>query len=107
MVTVVQRSPRTARGASIVGTERVQRWMLSRAGIVNVYQYGNEILQFADGRLLLRGVNGSGKSTAMKMLLPWLMIVVVELACRASWGSSPARRPCEHGHVRGRDVCVL
>jgi energy-coupling factor transporter ATP-binding protein EcfA2 len=57
----------------IVATERVQRWMLSRAGIVNVYQYGNEILQFADGRLLLRGVNGSGKSTAMNMLLPFLL----------------------------------
>jgi uncharacterized protein (TIGR02680 family) len=57
----------------IVGTERIQRWTLSRAGIVNVYQYGNEILQFADGRLLLRGVNGSGKSTAMNMLLPFLL----------------------------------
>ncbi len=47
--------------------------MLSRAGIVNVYQYGNEILHFAGGRLLLRGVNGSGKSTAMNMLLPFLL----------------------------------
>ncbi|MBW4052946.1 MAG: TIGR02680 family protein [Proteobacteria bacterium] len=54
-------------------TERAQRWMLSRAGIVNVYQYGNEILHFAGGRLLLRGVNGSGKSTAMNMLLPFLL----------------------------------
>src|ERR1019366_2987656 len=49
------------------------RWVLSRAGIVNVYQYGQEILQFAGGRLLLRGVNGSGKSTAMNMLLPFLL----------------------------------
>lgn len=54
-------------------TDRAQRWMLSRAGIVNVYQYGNEILHFAGGRLLLRGVNGSGKSTAMNMLLPFLL----------------------------------
>jgi energy-coupling factor transporter ATP-binding protein EcfA2 len=49
------------------------RWRLNRAGILNVYQYGNETLQFGGGRLLLRGVNGSGKSTAMNMLLPFLI----------------------------------
>ncbi|MFN3220018.1 MAG: TIGR02680 family protein [Acidimicrobiales bacterium] len=49
------------------------RWRLHRAGIVNVYQYENEVLHFAGGRLLLRGVNGSGKSTAMNMLLPFLV----------------------------------
>lgn len=49
------------------------RWTLGRAGIINVYQYGQEILHFAGGRLLLRGVNGSGKSTAMNMLLPFLL----------------------------------
>lgn len=49
------------------------RWRLNRAGIINVYQYGNETLQFGGGRLLLRGVNGSGKSTAMNMLLPFLL----------------------------------
>jgi len=49
-----------------------ERWQLSRAGITNVYQYDQETLHFAGGRLLLRGVNGSGKSTAMNMLLPFL-----------------------------------
>ena len=49
------------------------RWRLCRAGIVNVYQYENEVLHFGGGRLLLRGVNGSGKSTAMNMLLPFLL----------------------------------
>ena len=49
------------------------RWQLNRAGIVNVYQYENEVLQFGGGRLLLRGVNGSGKTTAMNMLLPFLL----------------------------------
>ena len=38
-----------------------------------MYQYENETLTFAGGRLLLRGVNGSGKSTAMNMLLPFLL----------------------------------
>lgn len=49
------------------------RWTLNRAGIVNVYQYENEVLHFGGGRLLLRGVNGSGKTTAMNMLLPFLL----------------------------------
>lgn len=49
------------------------RWTLTRAGITNVYQYEDEILHFGGGRLLLRGVNGSGKSTAMNMLLPFLL----------------------------------
>src|SRR5690606_25745853 len=50
-----------------------ERWTLSRAGITNVYQYDDETLHFGGGRLLLRGVNGSGKSTAMNMLLPFLL----------------------------------
>lgn len=54
-------------------TKPSPRWRLNRAGIINVYQYGNETLQFGGGRLLLRGVNGSGKSTAMNMLLPFLL----------------------------------
>ncbi|WP_018330457.1 SbcC/MukB-like Walker B domain-containing protein [Actinomycetospora chiangmaiensis] len=49
------------------------RWQPSRAGILNVYQYQDEVLEFGGGRLLLRGVNGSGKSTAMNMLLPFLL----------------------------------
>ena len=49
------------------------RWRPSRAGILNVYQYEDETLHFPGGRLLLRGVNGSGKSTAMNMLLPFLL----------------------------------
>ena len=55
------------------GGQMPGRWRLNRAGIVNVYQYENEVLHFGGGRLLLRGVNGSGKSTAMNMLLPFLL----------------------------------
>lgn len=53
--------------------QQPERWRLHRAGIVNVYQYEDEVLHFVGGRLLLRGVNGSGKSTAMNMLLPFLV----------------------------------
>ena len=62
-----------ARHGSPTDATATCRWRLNRAGIVNVYQYGNEVLEFAGGRLLLRGVNGSGKSTAMNMLLPFLV----------------------------------
>lgn len=55
------------------GADVACRWHLNRAGIVNVYQYSDEVLNFSGGRLLLRGVNGSGKSTAMNMLLPFLL----------------------------------
>lgn len=58
--------------AGIVG-RMAGRWRLERAGIINVFQYGDETLHFGGGRLLLRGVNGSGKSTAMNMLLPFLL----------------------------------
>lgn len=54
-------------------SDRPERWMLSRAGIINVYQYGDETLECGGGRRLLRGLNGSGKSTAMNMLLPFLL----------------------------------
>jgi hypothetical protein len=48
----------------------IARWQPSRAGILNVYQYEDETLHFAGGRLMLRGVNGSDRSAAMNMLLP-------------------------------------
>ncbi len=62
-----------AAGAGAPRQRESSRWRLCRAGIINVYQYDNEVLHFGGGRLLLRGVNGSGKSTAMNMLLPFLL----------------------------------
>lgn len=49
------------------------RYRLHRAGICNVWQYGEQVFQFEDGRLLLRGKNGAGKSKALEMLLPFLL----------------------------------
>nr|WP_218005870.1 TIGR02680 family protein [Actinomadura hibisca] len=48
------------------------RFRLSRAGIHQVWQY-DEVFLFGDGRLLLRGKNGAGKSKALEMLLPFLL----------------------------------
>ncbi|GAB3868188.1 TIGR02680 family protein [Dactylosporangium cerinum] len=49
------------------------RFQLHRAGICNVWQYGEQVFQFEDGRLLLRGKNGAGKSKALELLLPFLL----------------------------------
>jgi uncharacterized protein (TIGR02680 family) len=46
------------------------RWQLSRAGLINFWYYDDECFEFADGKLLLRGTNGSGKSVTMQSLLP-------------------------------------
>lgn len=47
------------------------RFRLTRGGVVNVWQYDRQVFDFADGRLLLRGANGAGKSKTMEMLLPF------------------------------------
>lgn len=49
------------------------RWQPTRAGIVNVWRYADEVFTFHRGRLLLRGPNGSGKSMALELLLPFLL----------------------------------
>jgi uncharacterized protein (TIGR02680 family) len=48
------------------------RWVLHRAGVLNVWQYDRAEFGFAGGRLLLRGKNGAGKSKALEVLLPFL-----------------------------------
>jgi uncharacterized protein (TIGR02680 family) len=48
------------------------RWIPTRAGILNVWRYYDEVFTFHEGRLLLRGPNGSGKSKALELLLPFL-----------------------------------
>jgi hypothetical protein len=49
-----------------------RRWQPYRAGILNVWRYYDETFTFHQGRLLLRGQNGTGKSKALELLLPFL-----------------------------------
>ncbi|GAA2152093.1 hypothetical protein GCM10009760_48270 [Kitasatospora kazusensis] len=49
------------------------RWLPARAGILNVWRYYDETFTFHQGRLLLRGQNGTGKSKALEVLLPFLL----------------------------------
>jgi uncharacterized protein (TIGR02680 family) len=51
----------------------MSRWKMNRAGFINFWYYDNEIFNFEDGRLLLRGSNGSGKSVTMQSLIPLLL----------------------------------
>ena len=52
---------------------RAERWRPARAGIRNIWEYDDQIFDFADGRLVLRGPNGSGKSNALALLVPFLL----------------------------------
>lgn len=49
------------------------RWQPLRAGILNLFLYDEQVFAFHNGRLLLRGNNGTGKSMAMEVLLPYLL----------------------------------
>ncbi|MDI6603818.1 MAG: TIGR02680 family protein [Thermoanaerobacteraceae bacterium] len=51
----------------------IERWMINRIGLLNFWYYDDEIFEFADGRLLLRGANGSGKSVTMQSVIPLLL----------------------------------
>ena len=44
-----------------------------RAGIINLWDYYDEEFVFADGRLALRGHNGSGKTKALEVLFPFML----------------------------------
>ena len=49
------------------------KWQMNRAGLLNFWYYDDETFEFADGKLLLRGTNGSGKSVTMQSFIPVLL----------------------------------
>ncbi|MGK8556962.1 TIGR02680 family protein [Nocardia gipuzkoensis] len=49
------------------------RFTPTRAGIVNLWDYRDQEFCFADGRLVLRGPNGSGKTKALEVLFPFVL----------------------------------
>ncbi len=50
-----------------------ERWQPLRIGLMNLFLFEDERFPFADGRLLLRGSNGAGKSRVLAMTLPLLL----------------------------------
>ena len=59
--------------ASGSGDRFGRRWRLIGAGLSNVWRYGDLELPAASGRLLMRGPNGTGKTTALEALWPYLL----------------------------------
>ena len=49
------------------------RFVPARAGIINLYEYADQTFEFADGRLLLRGHNTSGKTKVLELLFPFCL----------------------------------
>lgn len=49
------------------------RWQMSRAGILNFWFYEDEEFELEDGRLVLRGTNGAGKSVTMQSFIPLVL----------------------------------
>jgi len=49
------------------------RWRMNRVGILNFWYYDEEEFELEDGRLILRGANGSGKSVTMQSFLPLVL----------------------------------
>lgn len=54
-------------------TPRRTRWQPLRVGLVDLFHYDVEEFHFRDGRLLLRGNNGTGKSKVLALTLPFLL----------------------------------
>jgi len=48
------------------------RWRINRIGLINFWYYDDQEFWFEDGKLLLRGSNGSGKSVTMQSFIPLL-----------------------------------
>src|SRR5256885_10892428 len=58
---------------SVRETPMSDRFKPTRAGVINVWDYVDEEFAFADGRLALRGHNGSGKTKALEVLFPFVL----------------------------------
>ncbi|WP_328914680.1 MULTISPECIES: TIGR02680 family protein [unclassified Streptomyces] len=54
-------------------TPACSRWQPQRIGLVDLFYYDVEEFHFRDGRLLMRGNNGTGKSKVLALTLPFLL----------------------------------
>ena len=49
------------------------RWQPVRGGLINLYRYDYQEFRYENGRLVLRGNNGTGKSRVLALQLPFLL----------------------------------
>ncbi len=52
---------------------QVSKWEINKIGLIDFWYYDEEEFKFIDGRMLLRGANGSGKSVTMQSFIPLLL----------------------------------
>ena len=71
-----------------------ERWQPLRAGILDLYLYDGQVFTFHNGRLLLRGNNGTGKSMALEVLLPYLLDAELTPSRLSTFGGNPATCTC-------------
>lgn len=69
-----------------------ERWQLLRSGLINLFHYADEQFWYEDGRLLLRGNNGTGKSRVLALQLPFLLDAELS-PTRMEPDRSPSKRP--------------
>lgn len=65
------RNSHNARGMLPSATSN--RWQPIRSGLLNLFRFDYEEFRFEQGRLLLRGNNGTGKSRVLALQLPFLL----------------------------------
>ena len=63
----------TSTVTAVVTATMTDRFKPSRGGVINIWDYVDEEWAFADGRLALRGHNGSGKTKALEVLFPFVL----------------------------------
>lgn len=51
----------------------MERWIMNKLGFVNFWVYDTEEFPFRNGKLLLRGLNGSGKSITTQSCIPYIL----------------------------------
>ena len=49
------------------------RWKMNRMGFVNFWLYDEETFDLCDGKILLRGQNGAGKSITTQSFIPFIL----------------------------------
>lgn len=49
------------------------RWQMNRIGFVNFWLYDNEIFDLENGKILIRGTNGSGKSITTQSIVSFIL----------------------------------
>lgn len=78
-----------------------ERWKMNRIGFVNFWLYDEEDFEFEDGKLLLRGQNGSGKSITTQSFIPFVLDGDRTPSRLDPFGSSVSYRiTCNNGNQR-------